>query len=190
MGRCKDFEEREVLRKALACFWEKGYEAASTRDLAQAMGISYGSVYNTFKDKRTLYLASLDFYICTFVKPIIERLHQATSAHTALQEILNQAMDDSINHPTGCFATNTILTWANQDDEVALKVSHMYASLETAIEDLLIRARKIGEIDAQADLPGLATLVVNTLFGIHLATRIGSSRDKLQRMIAVVLTLI
>ena len=38
------------------CFWRRGYEATSVRDLAHSMGISGPSLYNAFGDKHELFV--------------------------------------------------------------------------------------------------------------------------------------
>jgi TetR/AcrR family transcriptional repressor of nem operon len=40
MGRPREFDETEVLDAAVDCFWEHGYEATSTRELADRMGLT------------------------------------------------------------------------------------------------------------------------------------------------------
>jgi AcrR family transcriptional regulator len=47
----------------LQCFWSRGYEATSIRDLAAKMGITGASLYNAFSDKRSLYRRALDHYV-------------------------------------------------------------------------------------------------------------------------------
>ena len=54
MARPREFDEAVALDAAIQCFWSRGYEATSVRDLADAMGIAGPSLYNTFGDKRTL----------------------------------------------------------------------------------------------------------------------------------------
>ena len=52
MARPREFDETAVLEAAIQCFWSQGYEATSVRDLAEKMGITGASLYNTFGDKR------------------------------------------------------------------------------------------------------------------------------------------
>jgi TetR/AcrR family transcriptional regulator, transcriptional repressor for nem operon len=63
MARPREFDEQAVLDAALARFWSRGYEATSTRDLAESMGITGASLYNAFGDKRGLYQRVLEHYI-------------------------------------------------------------------------------------------------------------------------------
>ena len=45
MGCLKTFDEDEVLDRAVDCFWLRGYEATSVRDLAERMAIGGTSLY-------------------------------------------------------------------------------------------------------------------------------------------------
>jgi len=88
MPRTKDFNETEVLEKALRTFWCKGYEATTTRDLAQASGISYGSLYHAYRDKRTLFLAALDYYQQRYVFPFLDMFKVDGSPKEIIRQFL------------------------------------------------------------------------------------------------------
>src|ERR1700749_3312923 len=62
MARTKDFDENEVLKKAVCLFWDKGYNGTSMQDLVEGLGISRSSLYDTFGDKHQLYLKALQSY--------------------------------------------------------------------------------------------------------------------------------
>ena len=62
MAGIKQFDRHEVLDRAMAVFWEHGYEATSIQDLLEATGINRGSLYATFGNKQQLFLAVLDHY--------------------------------------------------------------------------------------------------------------------------------
>ena len=61
-GRPKQFDDDEVLARAMQVFWRKGYDATSLDDLVEAMGIPRQSLYRTFTDKHTLFLRALEYY--------------------------------------------------------------------------------------------------------------------------------
>ncbi|MGI9452457.1 MAG: TetR/AcrR family transcriptional regulator, partial [Geminicoccaceae bacterium] len=48
----KQYDEADVLDRAMAAFWANGYEATSINDLVAATGINRGSIYAAFEDKR------------------------------------------------------------------------------------------------------------------------------------------
>src|SRR5256885_6870086 len=62
MPRTKGFNPQRALAKAMGVFWRLGYEHASTETLMREMGIARQSLYDTFGDKRALYLKAMAFY--------------------------------------------------------------------------------------------------------------------------------
>src|SRR3546814_18901546 len=73
MGRPREFDETEVLVAAVDCFWERGYEATTIRELADKMGLTGASLYNAFGDKRALYRRALNHYIETSFADSVHR---------------------------------------------------------------------------------------------------------------------
>ncbi|MBS1531844.1 MAG: helix-turn-helix transcriptional regulator, partial [Bacteroidetes bacterium] len=50
MARTKDFDENEVLTRAMELFWRNGYNATSMQDVLVGLGISRSSLYDTCGD--------------------------------------------------------------------------------------------------------------------------------------------
>src|SRR6187431_2537654 len=88
MARTKDFDESEVLAKAVKLFWLKGYNGTSMQELVDALGISRSSLYDTYVDKHTLYLKSLQFYQANGQKQITDIAAGTTSAKDAIKRLL------------------------------------------------------------------------------------------------------
>jgi TetR/AcrR family transcriptional regulator, transcriptional repressor for nem operon len=63
MARPREFDETSALKAAMECFWRRGYEATSLRDLTSAMGLTAPSIYNAFGDKQKLFGRVLEQYI-------------------------------------------------------------------------------------------------------------------------------
>ena len=74
MARPRAFQEDEVLDSAIECFWRRGLEATSVRDLAEHMGLNGPSLYNAFGDKRTLFARALERYATRTMRERIARL--------------------------------------------------------------------------------------------------------------------
>ena len=74
MAGVKQFDREEVLDCAMRVFWERGYEATSIQDLVEATGLSRGSLYATFSDKKLLFLAVLARYAACVGSPMMAEL--------------------------------------------------------------------------------------------------------------------
>ncbi len=85
MGRLKEFDEDKAIDGAVDCFWARGYEATSVRDLAEHMGIGGASLYNAYGGKRALFVTVLERY--------------ATRPDRALLESVVRPALDLLNRP-------------------------------------------------------------------------------------------
>ena len=63
MVRSRSYDEHEVLAGAMQAFRRNGYAGVSIPDLEVATGLSAGSIYNSFGDKRGMFLAAFERYL-------------------------------------------------------------------------------------------------------------------------------
>ena len=74
MGRPREFEKEEAIEKAMVVFWKHGYQDASLPELLEGMGLTRGSLYKAFKDKKNLFLIVLDHYETAAVDVAVTQL--------------------------------------------------------------------------------------------------------------------
>ena len=55
-GRPREFDRDTALQSAVDAFWRRGYEATSVADLVAATGVNRASMYDTFGNKRELFI--------------------------------------------------------------------------------------------------------------------------------------
>ena len=187
MPRTKEFEPLEALDAAMQLFWRKGYEAASMRELLDAMDIGRGSFYDTFGDKHALFLAVLDHFQEVRTSWVEEVL--AGSGLEGIREVFVRTVDGLVEFEPrrGCLLANSAVELAPHDPEVAGRISRYIHRTEAAFEGALVRARKAAEIPADSDPKALARFLVNTLHGLRVLARAGSDRGTLQDTVDVAL---
>src|SRR5258708_2903204 len=95
MGRPKAFDEDKVIDSAVDCFWSRGYETTSVRDLAERMGIGGASLYNTYGDKRTLFTKALERYANRSMRERIARLEAAHRPKQAIRAFPTEIVERS-----------------------------------------------------------------------------------------------
>ncbi|WP_253768246.1 TetR/AcrR family transcriptional regulator [Goodfellowiella coeruleoviolacea] len=182
MARPRKFDETSVLDAALDAFWRRGYEATSTRDLSDRTGIGPSSLYNTFGDKRQLYLRALRKYRETGTTEQVALLRRPGPAKERLRALMVAAIDLDLggtDGPVGCFAINAAMETASSDPDVRAEVRRQFAEVEQALRETVARGQRDGEIDPTRDAAVLARQVLSTYYGLRVLGRVEADRDTL-----------
>ncbi len=183
MARKKEFEPDEVLERAMEIFWKKGYEATSMQDLVEHMGISRGSMYETFGGKKELFSAALDRYAGLAFENGIQNLKLSATPLDAIEQLLLHTVDTQLNPTGGCMLTNTACELAPRDPQVLQNVSSTLSRFENALHGALKKAQKQGELAQDKNPRALARHIVATVQGLAV---VGRTRPKRAAMIDVV----
>jgi TetR/AcrR family transcriptional repressor of nem operon len=101
MARNKEFEEAAVLDKAVHLFWCKGYNGTSMQEVVDCLGISRSSLYDTFGDKRQLYLAALGRYRSQMAEPCCKPCSKPRRWLPTLRKLFEMAVHESLTEPLG-----------------------------------------------------------------------------------------
>lgn len=181
MARPKEFNRDEALKRAMAVFWEKGYEATSTDDLLRAMGIGRQSMYDTFGDKHRLFLEALQVYNAESGAGLVERLHAGSSPLMAIEKVLlsiaNQPPEERAR---GCMGVNATTELAQKDPEVASVIRAAGVLCETAFEQILRAAKRQGELSPSVDEKKGGRFLLSTLQGLRVTAKAGATPEALR----------
>lgn len=170
-------------------FWEKGYEATSMQDLVLAMGINRGSLYDTFRDKRQLFLAAIAHYSDTLVKQATDRLQTPGAARQAIEEYFEDLVDCIVNSPCcrGCLMTNSIVELSSHDPEIAASLKKTLIRLEDSFYTALVRARDRQEISSAQDLRSLARYLTASAQGLQVISKVDPDPHSLRDIVKTIM---
>jgi TetR/AcrR family transcriptional repressor of nem operon len=176
MARTKEFDRDEVLERALSVFWAKGYEATSTDDLLGAMDIGRQSMYDTFGDKRTLFLEALRRYNDRSVAEAAERL--VASDGSPLQAIRELLVSISLERPAkrflGCMGVNAISEFGEADAGVSKLTRESSHVLDDILSQTVRRAKEHGELDESTDERAASQFLQCMLQGLRVRAKAGA----------------
>jgi len=170
-------------------FWTKGYEATSIEDLVGRMGIQRGSLYGTFGDKRTLFMAALDRYHRVVGRELLEALETPGSGLAAIRRFFRVRVASALNprRPAGCLVTNSAVELSRRDRGAAARVGGSLAQMEAAFRRALEQARAGGELSAGRDLRALARFLTSSAQGLSVMAKAFPDRALLEDVVSVVL---
>jgi TetR/AcrR family transcriptional repressor of nem operon len=181
MPRPKEFDRDEALQSAIGVFCDKGYAAASTDELMRAMKISRQSMYDTFGDKRQLYLEAFRRYVADSIDEQIGYLEKSSSPLAGIEKMLlafaGRTERDGI---VGCMGVNAICEFGRSDPEVTSLSDAEGIRLTAALERALRLAKSKKEISNTLKERGAAQFLQATLSGMKVAAKAGADSQTLK----------
>jgi AcrR family transcriptional regulator len=151
----------------------------------RVMGVGRQSMYDTFGDKRALFLTALETYVTESVQSINAELEKPGSALSALQSALASfAERNDLSSGEGCMGLNAISEFGQRDADVTRITSKAARVQRQTLMHVLGKAKKQGELSPDADLDSMADFFESTLAGIRMAAKAGKSRQALRNIAA------
>ena len=182
MARPREFDEATALEAAIECFWHRGYEATSVRDLADKMGISGPSLYNAYGDKRALFAQALEHYVDNSARALIKRLEASLPPKQAVRRFIAEIIDRSVNdrERRGCFLINSALEVAPHDRQLGALIADRLAEIEAFFYRSIKAAQAKGAVPRNRVARDLARLLLGVLLGIRVLARSKPERALLE----------
>jgi TetR/AcrR family transcriptional repressor of nem operon len=188
MPRKKEFDPDEALAKAMSIFWRLGYENTSLDLLLREMGIARQSLYDTFGDKRGLYMRALAYYR----RQTNDNLRRLFNARRPVKEAFAKVLFGLISesrekHEQGCLLLSANLERDTSDAALARFLRDNQVEVEKIFRKALRRAQKAGELSRKADAKALARFFTVTIQGMRAMARLRSHRKSLEQVARVAL---
>lgn len=170
MARTKSFNQEEVLNKILMMFWQKGYHQTSLQDILKAGGISKQSMYDTYGDKRALFLKVLALYREISTKAIEQGVKEKLASNTPVLEILHgmiyksRTPDENIR---GCLVTDSMVEFREADSEIRTEMDTILLFLKEKMKFLIETGQKNGEITTKLNSVQISDVLMNARNGLQ-----------------------
>ena len=192
MARLRAFDEDRALDAAVDCFWSRGYEATSVRDLAREMGIGGASLYNAFGGKRALFARVLERYANRSSRERIARLEAGHRPREAIRAFLAEVIDRSIKDREckGCLLVNSALDVAPHDAELGRVVTGYLEEIRAFFRRNVEAASEAGETPPGTDAETLSIHLLGVLMGMRVLARTGARRRTLEAVVQPALDLL
>lgn len=183
MARPIEYDEAEVLARALEQFWREGYEASSVNKLLDCCGINRGTLYNSFTDKNTFFKIVINHYNETLDRQIAASLK---NPGLGTWESITAFFDETVvNVPArqrnlGCLLVNSLCSSVNYDGEIKRVLRASLNRMRKALVERLREARAKGKLKKGLDEFLAADILINALYGIRVNSRNGKSARQLK----------
>lgn len=193
MARPREFDTDDALNKAMQLFWADGFERASLNQLLETMGIQRSSFYNSFGDKRQVFLQSLEKYM-RWVNDdfVIKILYESEYGLSGIEKVFSSYVDSLSNDKNckGCLMINTLVELGPHDDEINDMISQEMKRVEDAFYNALVRAKSANRVPADLDLRSTAKFLLNTLTGMRVMGRQTFDREPFEAISSTALSVL
>jgi len=179
-GRPREFDIDQALDKAMIVFRQKGFHAASMHDLGDAMGLTAGSIYKAFKDKRSMFLNVFERYLSVRNADLRQRLAQFTTGREKLAELLQFYLDSAraVEGRTGCLVVGSAIELQVLDDDLSQLVSEAVMRNKNFLASLLRLGQEDGSVSQKLDTDTAAGLILCIAFGMRVVGKIADVKDE------------
>lgn len=69
-------KKNKIIDAGLELFSKKGYHNTNTVEIAKLAGVSIGALYSYFKDKKSIYIDSFEFFLNKNAMPVLEKISE------------------------------------------------------------------------------------------------------------------
>lgn len=167
MNRPKEYNREEILSKATALFWEKGFEETSVGDIVASTNVNRFSIYNGFGDKEKLYLACMDHYISISRKYLEDILTKKPLGMTNIEAFLEERVCHTFSkNIKGCLIFNSVVKEKVLSKDINKKTDARVAKIKSLLLHCLHAAQERKEISTNKDCKRLANYLVCFTFGM------------------------
>lgn len=178
-GRPREFDMDTVLDGAVRVFRERGYHATSVGDLSEATGLTAGSLYKAFDDKRGVFLAAFAHYVEARNAGLRRLLDRQPSGYEKIRAVLHFYAQSSHGSEgrRGCLVVSSATALATFDDEIAAQVEAAMRRSEDLLRQLLRQGQEDGSVAQDIDVTAMARVLLAVLQGFRLIGKSGRTRN-------------
>jgi TetR/AcrR family transcriptional repressor of nem operon len=192
MARPREFDMQEALDAAKLAFWERGYEATSTQDLLDAMGLTKGSLYKAFGDKHNLFLMSLKDYLDRLFEKMKASVESSDNPGESLSTLMASVENLCCKQetPKGCFAVNTVVELSQRDEKASELLKRHLSRVEKLLAEVITRGQQSGDFRSDISAEHLAEGLFVFIFGMLAQSRGVANQARTRRLSSFALAIL
>jgi len=169
MARLKQYNEEDVLFKAMNLFWKNGFEATSVKMLESELGINKFSIYSSFGSKNGLFLSSLKCYkkeLFKLLKPLASDGVGGSAIKNYFYDFIEFSKEKEFGK--GCLITNT----ANEmNADTALEIKNYINSFTMDVKQVFVEVLNRDAQIMKEHIPEKADYLLLAMFGLSSASK-------------------
>ncbi|MGF1513657.1 MAG: TetR family transcriptional regulator C-terminal domain-containing protein [Elainellaceae cyanobacterium] len=178
-----DETRANIILRAASLFNQQGYAGATMSDIMKVTGLKKGGIYNHFSSKDELAIAAFDFAFQQVAQRYLEVLKEHQGAIDRLNAMVytfTTAIEDA-PIAGGCPLMNTAIDSDDAHPALRERAQQAMGRWRSLIHRIVDRGRQRGEVRDEVQADAVATILISTLEGALMMTKLCGDRVHLQR---------
>ena len=174
--------KKEIIRKGVDLFREKGYHNTGIHDILETCEISKGSFYNYFGSKENYGINVIDYYGDTLLEYMIGKLRSGDGSPVEkLRELYRSFIEivEKEEVKSGCLINNISNEMGGLNDRLAEVADQNFRKWIDEIARIVARGQSMNEIRNDLDALEIAEYMHSTFFGLLSRMKVTRSTDGL-----------
>ncbi len=178
MPRGIDTKEKIIIKSA-ELFNELGYHGCSLSDIMKATNLKKGGIYNHFKNKDEIALEAFDYSFKRIFRAFRKRLDLDKTPTQKINSIIEvyAGLGMMPGMEAGCPIFNTAVDASNSHPLLKQKAKNAISSFKDYVNIKLEEGIAIGEFNEEATQLGIAELIIMTLEGAIIMSKVTNDNE-------------
>ena len=173
---------RKIVEAAAPIFNQRGYEGSSLNDLMEATGLKKGGIYRHFSSKEELAAEAFDYTWEAAWNARLLHVDEKTSGIEKLKQLIANFLDYRSPVAGGCPILNTATDADDGNPVLRARVVKALRSWLARLQAIVKQAKRRGETRVDIESRAVATLIVASLEGALMISRLERNDDALRRV--------
>ena len=185
MSRNPDETKSRILSKSGVLFNTQGYKATSISDITGATGFTKGAIYRHFESKAALEKETLFYLSSIMFEELRARIRCEGSAGNKLRAIFRY-FESYLKKPVvkgGCPLMNAAIEADDTNPALRKEAVKILDILQDSVLTILRNGIRYKQIKADTDLDAYATLIIASLEGAIMMSKLRGNNHDLKRVI-------
>jgi TetR/AcrR family transcriptional repressor of nem operon len=173
---------KKIVAAAAPIFNQNGYEGSSINDLMEATGLKKGGIYRHFSSKEELAAEAFDYTWDAAWNARLLHVDEKVNGIEKLKQLIANFVDYRSPIAGGCPILNTATDADDGNSVLRARVAKALRSWLVRLQTIIEQAQERGETRPRIDPEVVATLIVASLEGALMMSRLQRNDKALRRV--------
>jgi TetR/AcrR family transcriptional repressor of nem operon len=173
---------KKIVEAAAPIFNQHGYEGTSLSDLMKATGLKKGGIYRHFSSKEDLAAEAFDYTWEAAWSTRLLHVDEKANGIEKLKQLIANFVGRRSPVAGGCPILNTAIDADDGNHVLRARAAKALRSWLTRLQTIVKQAKRRGEAREGVDPKAVATLIVASLEGAFMMSRLEGNDEPLRRV--------